>query len=118
MICKSLCNVAYCSKLPFAPSPRYLALERCVSYFVADDNDKEEGIYEMVEFEFEAGANNSAEFNSTSNNVPNNAMIHQAVNGISSQPSYLEAVLGGRNSGMDEALGEHHYLNNDKLLSS
>jgi hypothetical protein len=67
----------------------------------------------MVEFEFEAGANNSAEFNSTSNNVPNNAMIHQAVNGISSQPSYLEAVLGGRNSGLDEDSREDLNLNND-----
>jgi hypothetical protein len=70
--------------------------------------------------ELQAVANNSAEFNSISNIVPNNAKILQAVavNGISSQSNYLEAVLGGRNSGMDEALGEHHYLNNDKLLSS
>jgi hypothetical protein len=32
---------------------------------------------------------------------------------ISSQSNYSEAILGGRNSGLDEALGEHHYLNND-----
>jgi hypothetical protein len=59
------------------------------------------------------GANNSADFNSMSNNVSTNAMIRQVANGISSQSNYLEAALGGRSSGLDEASGEYLYQNND-----
>ena len=47
------------------------------------------------------------------NNVSNNAVIRQVDSGISSQSNYLEAAWGERDSGMDEALGEHLYLNND-----
>jgi hypothetical protein len=54
-----------------------------------------------------------ADFNSMSNNVSNNAMIRQVAKGISSQSNYLEAALGERDSGMDEASGEHLYQNND-----
>ena len=40
-------------------------------------------------------------------------MMRQVANCISSQSNYLETALGGRDSGMDEAPGEHHYQNND-----
>jgi hypothetical protein len=38
-------------------------------------------------------------------------MIWQVANGISSQSNYLEAALGERDSGLDEASGEHLYQN-------
>ena len=58
--------------------------------------------------------NISTDINSMSNNVSNNVMIWQVANGISSQSNYLEAALGGRNSGIDEASGENLYPKNDK----
>ena len=48
-----------------------------------------------------------ADFNSMSNNVSNNAMIRQVAKGISSQSNYLEAALGERDSGMEEAPEDH-----------
>jgi hypothetical protein len=58
--------------------------------------------------ELQAGADNSM-----SNNVSNNAMMRQVANGIFSQSNYLKTALGERDSGVDEAPGEHHYHNND-----